>query len=35
MAQSPFGGAHTERKLVKLATYLDRYTTALKNQKFD
>jgi three-Cys-motif partner protein len=34
MAQSPFGGAHTERKLVKLETYLDRYTTALKNQRF-
>jgi three-Cys-motif partner protein len=34
MAQSPFGGAHTERKLVKLEAYLDRYTTALKHQKF-
>jgi three-Cys-motif partner protein len=34
MAQSPFGGAHTERKLGKLETYLDRYTTALKHQKF-
>lgn len=34
MVQSRFGGAHTERKLVKLETYLDRYTTALKNQNF-
>jgi three-Cys-motif partner protein len=34
MAQSTFGGAHTERKLAKLEAYLDRYTTALKNQRF-
>jgi three-Cys-motif partner protein len=34
MIQSTFGGAHTKRKLVKLEAYLDRYTTALKNQNF-
>jgi three-Cys-motif partner protein len=34
MAQKKFGGAHTERKPRKLEEYLDRYTTALKNQNF-
>lgn len=30
-----FGGPWTERKLRVLGEYLDRYTTALKNQAFD
>lgn len=29
-----FGGRHTDEKLKKLQHYLDRYTTALKNQNF-
>ena len=31
----PFGGAWTAKKLDALASYLDAYTTALKNQTFD
>lgn len=34
MAQRPFGGKHTERKLELVEHYLDRYTTALKYQNF-
>ncbi len=34
-AQQKFGGTHTQRKLEILERYLDRYTTALKNQPFE
>ena len=34
MAQRIFGGKHTEAKLQLIERYLDRYTTALKNQDF-
>lgn len=35
MAQTAFGGQHTERKLAILEKYLDAYTTALKKQPFE
>ena len=34
MTSTSFGGAWTERKLAILETYLNEYTTALKNQPF-
>jgi three-Cys-motif partner protein len=35
MALQSFGSVHTEIKLDKIAAYLDKYTTALKNQLFE
>lgn len=35
MALQSFGSVHTEIKLDKVAAYLDKYTTALKNQPFE
>jgi three-Cys-motif partner protein len=35
MEAQRFGGAHTEKKLSLVAHYLERYATALKNQRFE
>ena len=34
MSRQKFGGSWTEEKLERVAKYLERYTTALKNQRF-